>query len=279
VPARKAAQRIVDIPAAQDGVVCALNLAACDMRPAAAGRALISLQLANNETGAMQPVAATAAWAKELGIALHSDAVQAAGRVSIDVGALGVDFLTLSSHKIGGPMGAGALVVCEGASLPAFIAGGGQERRRRAGTENVAGVAGFGAAAEAARNELAQMARVRALRDLLEEGVRALTPDAVVIAAAAERLPNTSNIAMPGKSAETLVIAFDLKGVAVSAGAACSSGKVGSGHVLAAMGIEPCLSRAAIRISLGWSSSERDVAAFLHGWAGLVAQRSERAVA
>jgi cysteine desulfurase len=277
-PARRAAKRIVDIPVGQDGVARALDLSAGAMR-AAAGGALISLQLANNETGALQPVAATAAWAKEQVIAVHSDAVQAAGRVRIDVGALGVDFLPLSSHKIGGPAGAGALIVSADASLPAFIAGGGQERRRRAGTENVAGIAGFGAAAEAALNEATQMARVRALRDGIEAGVRTMTPDAVVIAAAAERLPNTTNIAMPGKTAETLVIAFDLKGVAVSAGAACSSGKVGNGHVLEAMGIEPALSRAAIRISLGTGSSERDVATFLAAWADLVGGRNKRAVA
>jgi cysteine desulfurase len=278
-PARKAAKRIVEIPAGRDGVARALTLSACGMAAAAPGRALISLQLANNETGALQPVAATAAWAKKQGIAMHSDAVQAAGRVRVDLRALGVDFLTLSAHKIGGPTGVGALVVSEGASLAAFMIGGGQERRRRAGTENVAGIAGFGAAAEAARNELTQMARVRALRDRIEAGACALAPAAVVIAAEAERLPNTTNIAIPGRTAETLVIAFDLKGVAVSAGAACSSGKVGSGHVLQAMGIEPLLSRAAIRISLGSSSGERDVAAFLEGLADLVARHSERAVA
>jgi cysteine desulfurase len=224
-------------------------------------------------------VVETAALAREHGLAVHSDAVQAAGRVPIDMRALGVDYLTLSAHKLGGPKGVGALVVRDGASLPAFIAGGGQERRRRAGTENVAAIAGFGAAANAARDDLAQTAKVRALRDRLEAEVREITPEAVVIAAEADRLPNTTNLALPGASAETLVIALDLKGIAVSAGAACSSGKVGASHVLAAMGLAPDVARAAIRVSLGPGSVERDIAAFLAAWDEIATGRRDRAVA
>jgi cysteine desulfurase len=242
-------------------------------------RTLLSLQMANNETGALQPVAETAAPAREHGLAVHTDAVQAAGRVPIDMRALGVDYLTLSAHKLGGPKGVGALVIRDGARLPAFIAGGGQERRRRAGTENVAGLAGFGAAAVAAQDDLAKIQRVRALRDRLEAEVRGITPEAVIVAAEAVRLPNTTSLALPGASAETLVIALDLKGVAVSAGAACSSGKVGASHVLAAMGIAPEIARAAIRISLGPGSKEQDIAAFLDAWGQIAAGRRERAVA
>jgi cysteine desulfurase len=191
--------------------------------------------------------------------------------------ALGVDYLSLSAHKLGGPKGAGALIIRDGAQLPAFIAGGGQERRRRAGTENVPAIAGFGAAARAALRNLATMDRVRALRDRVEAEAKAITPEAVVIGADAERLPNTTCIALPGASAETLVIALDLTGIAVSAGAACSSGKVGASHVLEAMGLAAALARSAIRVSLGPASTEADVAAFAAAWAHVAARR--RAVA
>jgi cysteine desulfurase len=209
---------------------------------------------------------------------VHTDAVQGVGRVPVSFDALGVDYLSLSAHKLGGPKGVGALVIRDGApQLPAFIAGGGQERRRRAGTENVPAIAGFGAAARAAVRDLATMDHVRRLRDRVESDVSAITPAAVIIGAEAERLPNTTCIALPGASAETLVIALDLAGVAVSAGAACSSGKVGASHVLEAMGLAPALTRSAIRVSLGWSSAEADVAAFIAAWTHVAARR--RAVA
>ena len=213
---------------------------------------LLSLQMANNETGVLQPVAEMAAAARAQGIAVHTDAVQAAGRVPIDLRALGVDYLSLSAHKLGGPKGIGALVIDERASLPAFIVGGGQERRRRAGTENVAAIAGFGAAAEAARRDLAQAAsHRRTARSTRGAGARRHAGRRCDRRGCAQRLPNTTSIALPGASAETLVIALDLAGVAVSAGAACSSGKVGASHVLQAMGVEPDIARAAIRVSLG----------------------------
>ena len=275
-PARGCGANLVDIPVGRDGVVRQAGLSGHMTRPAGA---LVSLQMANNETGALQPVADVAALAKARGLAVHSDAVQAAGRVPIDMRTLGVDYLTLSAHKLGGPKGVGALVIRDGANLPAFITGGGQERRRRAGTENVAAVAGFGAAAEAARCDVAEIEHVRALRDRLEAEVREITPEVVVIAGEADRLPNTTNLGLPGASAETLVIALDLKGIAVSAGAACSSGKVGASHVLAAMGLAPDIARAAIRISLGPGSTERDVAAFLVAWDQIAAARRDRAVA
>jgi cysteine desulfurase len=235
------------------------------------------LQLANNETGVVQPVAAAAEAGRSQALAVHTDAVQAVGRIEVNFHALGVDYLSLSAHKLGGPKGAGALIIRDGAQLPAFIAGGGQERRRRAGTENVPAIAGFGAAARAALRNLATMDRVRALRDRVEAEAKAITPEAVVIGADAERLPNTTCIALPGASAETLVIALDLTGIAVSAGAACSSGKVGASHVLEAMGLAAALARSAIRVSLGPASTEADVAAFAAAWAHVAARR--RAVA
>jgi cysteine desulfurase len=277
-PARRCGARLVDMTVGRDGVVVSDGLAE-QMAQLGKGRDLLSLQLANNETGVLQPVADVARLAKEHGLAVHTDAVQAAGRIAVDMAALGVDFLALSAHKLGGPKGVGALVIRDGASLPAFVTGGGQERRRRAGTENVAAIAGFGAAAEAARVELAHIERVRVLRDRLEAEVRDITPEAVIVAAEADRLPNTTSLALPGASAETLVIALDLEGLAVSAGAACSSGKVGASHVLAAMGLAPDIARAAIRLSLGWASAERDVAAFLEAWAEIAAARRRRAVA
>lgn len=279
-PARSLAhggRRVVDLAVDDNGRVRVDDVANGAREAAAVGHALLSLQLANNETGVVQPVAAAAAAARSQGLAVHTDAVQGAGRLPMDFKALGVDYLSLSAHKIGGPKGVGALVVRDGAALPAFIAGGGQERRRRAGTENVPAIAGFGAAAGAAARDVETMHRVRALRDRIEAEVRAITPSAVVIAAEADRLPNTTCVALPGASAETLVVALDLAGVAVSAGAACSSGKVGASHVLEAMDLEPALARAAIRVSLGWGSTERDVAAFADAWARVTARR--RAVA
>jgi cysteine desulfurase len=278
-PARASGARIIALPVSDAGAVPADRVGELIEGAEGAGPALLSLQLANNETGVLQPVAAIAGPARAQGLAVHSDAVQAVGRVPVDMGALGADFLTLSAHKIGGPKGIGALVVRDGASLPALVRGGGQERRRRAGTEAVAAIAGFGAAAEAAQRDLAGMARIGALRARLEAEVTKLAPDAVIIAAEAERVPNTSSIALPGTAAETLVIALDLAGIAISAGAACSSGKVGASHVLEAMGVAPGIARAAIRVSLGWSTTEADVAAFLEAWAHVAVRRRERAVA
>ena len=278
VPARSSQSQVIELAVGEDGVVRRDSLAEA-MRRSSGGRALLSLQMANNETGVLQPVADVARDAREHGLAVHTDAVQAAGRMPIDFARLGVAYLTLSAHKLGGPQGVGAIAVRDGAVLPSLIAGGGQERRRRAGTENVAAIAGFGAAAEAAQADLAQMPRVRALRDQLEAQARSITPQAIIVGEAADRLPNTTSLALPDASAETLVIALDLKGIAVSAGAACSSGKVGVSHVLAAMGLPAQIARAAIRISLGPASTERDVASFLDAWGQIALGRRQRAVA
>ena len=241
---------------------------------ATGGRTLLALQMANNETGVVQPVAEAAALARERGMSVHSDAVQAPGRIAIDFRALGVDTMSLSSHKIGGPKGAGALVVRDGFNLPPFISGGGQERRRRAGTENVAAIAGFGAAADAARYEAPETSRMSSLRERLEREALQSTPGAIVLGSAAERLCNTSCISLPGETAETLVIKLDLAGIAVSAGAACSSGKVGASHVLAAMGVAPEFARGAIRVSLGHATTENDIDAFLAAWREIAATKT-----
>ncbi len=233
-------------------------------------RPFVSLMTANNETGAIQPVAKAAAIVHDAGGILHSDAVQAAGRIPLDMTALGADMMTLSAHKIGGPKGVGALVLAEGASVEPLIKGGGQEGRRRAGTENVAGIVGFGVAAELAAADLANMTALAALRDTLEEGVRTLRPDAVLLSSGVPRLPNTSCIAVPGVKAETLVIGLDLAGIAVSAGSACSSGKVEASHVLAAMGASPEIAHGAVRVSLGFGSENTDIQRYLSAFGELV---------
>jgi cysteine desulfurase len=233
-------------------------------------RVLVSLMAANNETGAIQPVAETSKIVHSAGGLLHTDAVQAAGRIELDMTTLGADMLSLSAHKIGGPKGVGALVLGAGASVEPLIKGGGQERRRRAGTENVAGIVGFGVAAELAAGDLAKVVALAALRDELEKGVRVIAPDAVVVAAGVARLPNTSCIAVPGIKAETLVIGLDLAGVAVSSGSACSSGKVEASHVLSAMGVSEEIAQGAIRVSLGFATERADIENFLKAFAELV---------
>ncbi len=268
---RRAAPEAEEIPVDGDGVVRfdALEfLLLEDSRPA-----LVSVMLANNETGVIQPVAQIAAMAHAHGALFHCDAVQAAGKIPLDMAATGADLLTLSAHKLGGPPGVGALVVIPGLDLLPLLHGGGQERGRRAGTENLPGIAGFAAAAEAALVQLGVYDRVRALREGLEAEAAAMMPEAVVLGAAAPRLPNTAAIALPGLAAETQVIALDLDGVMVSAGAACSSGKVGPSHVLAAMGAAPDIARSTIRVSLGWSTSEADVSHFLQSWVALYRRR------
>ena len=252
------------IPVGPEGIVDldALDrMLGADLRPA-----LVSVMYANNETGVIQPVAEIAAIARRNGALFHCDAVQAAGKLALEAGAIGADLVTLSAHKIGGPTGIGALVVTGGIELAPLLRGGGQEHRRRAGTENLPGIAGFAAAAAA---EIADYERVAALRDGLEAEIAMTARDAVVLGAAANRLPNTSAIAMPGVAAETQVVALDLDGVMVSAGAACSSGKVGPSHVLAAMGVAPEIAASTIRVSLGWSSSEAEIDHFLRAWTAL----------
>ena len=266
---------IADLPVDADGRI---DRAALKQAMSGASRPLVSIMLANNETGVLQPVAEAAAIVHEAGGLLHVDAVQAAGRIPVEIGALDADFITLSAHKIGGAKGVGALVRRSEDFHIAdpLIRGGGQERGMRAGTENVAGIVAFGAAALAAREGLAAEAdRMRALRDTLEAGLKTIAPQAVVFGSAADRLPNTTLFAVEGLKAETAVIAFDLEGVAVSSGAACSSGKVQPSHVLAAMGVSPTLLRGAVRVSVGWTTAESDVERFLSAWRKLATALSK----
>ena len=251
---RFAADAVEELPVTGDGVV---DLHALRSALARAAQPLVSVMLANNETGVVQPIREIAEIVHGAKGVLHVDAVQGPGRIDCDIGDLGADLMSLSAHKLGGPQGAGVLIRRGDIHIgEPLIKGGGQERGLRAGTENVAAIAGFGAAAAVRQADANRMA---ALRDRIEAAIKAAVPDAVIFGETVQRLPNTTLFAVPGMKAETAIIAFDLNGIAVSSGSACSSGKVQASHVLAAMGVEPILAQGAVRLSLGWSTSERDV--------------------
>jgi cysteine desulfurase len=251
------------------GVTRAGVLDLAQLRTALEGKppALVSIMLANNETGALQPVAEAAGLVHAAGGVLHVDAIQALGKIAFDMATLGADLVTLSAHKIGGPKGVGTVVLAEGLlGFEPLLRGGGQELGRRAGTENVAGIAGFGAAVKAATGGLAGDAgRLEGLRDRLEQGLRREN-GTIVFSDDAERLPNTTLFTVPGLKAETAVIGFDLAGIAVSSGSACSSGKVQPSHVLEAMGFGPEIAQGAVRLSMGWSTSSADIDRCLEAW-------------
>ena len=256
------------LPVDGDGLV---NLAALEAALAEDQTpALVSLMLANNETGVIQPIAEAARIAHAHGALLHCDAVQAPGRLSIDRAQLGADLLSLSAHKMGGPQGIGALILGDGVEIEAQLAGGRQETGRRAGSENMSGIVGFGVAAELAEDDLADVARIASLRDRIEAEISALGGG--LIGNRVPRLCNTACIAMPTMPSETQVMGFDLAGVAVSAGSACSSGKVGPSHVLKAMDIDRGLASRAVRISLGWRTSVGDVVRVIDVWTNLRSQ-------
>jgi cysteine desulfurase len=257
-------EAISKIPVTPSGVVDLTGLRAS---LAKGGSALVSIMAANNETGALQPICEAAEIIHEAGGLLHVDAIQAFGKIPFKLNELTADLVTVSAHKIGGPKGVGALILADGLSgVEPLLRGGGQERGRRAGTENVAGIAGLGAAVSAAMTGLgSDRERVDSLRNRLEAGLRQ-TPGVVIFSADAPRLPNTALFTIPGLRAETAVIGFDLEGVAVSSGSACSSGKVQSSHVLEAMGFDPNLAQGAVRLSLGWSTTEADIDSCLQAW-------------
>jgi cysteine desulfurase len=229
--------------------------------------ALVSIMLANNETGAVQPVPEAAEIVHAAGGILHVDAIQALGKIALDINSLKADLLTLSAHKIGGPKGVGAVVLAEGLQgFEPLLRGGGQELGRRAGTENITGIAGFGAAVKAAVGSLSHDAgRLEELRNRLEQGLRQ-TYGMIVFSDHAKRLPNTTLFTVPRLRAETAVIGFDLAGIAVSSGSACSSGKVQRSHVLEAMGFDPEIAQGAVRLSLGWSTSSTEIDRCLEAW-------------
>lgn len=258
------ADMVSQIPVTRAGVIDLDHLRALlgDGPPA-----LVSIMAANNETGAIQPVLEAAGIVHEAGGLLHVDAIQALGKIPFDIKTVGADLATFSAHKIGGPKGVGALVVAEGlAGLQPVLRGGGQELNRRAGTENVAGIAGFGAAVKAALRALPEDAeRIATLRDRLENGLLAMA-GATTFSRNMKRLPNTILFTAPGLKAETAVIGFDLEGVAVSSGSACSSGKVQASHVLSAMGFDPAIAQGAVRLSLGWSTEPDDINRALEAW-------------
>lgn len=272
---RQSAETPAIIPVDRDGLV---DLDALDRILAGiGGPALVSIMLANNETGVIQPVAEAAAIVHARGGLLHSDAAQAPGRIPVDVRTLGVDLLTVSSHKIGGPQGAAALYIRDGLTLAPLLKGGGQEARRRAGTENVAAIAGFGVAARMAAGDTGFGARMAELRDEMEARLAAIAPDLTIHGRDVPRLGNTSCFGAAGLSAEMASIALDLAGIAVSAGSACSSGAVEPSPVLLAMGVADAQAREAIRVSLGWMTEPEDVAHLVESWS-IVYRRTRAAM-
>ncbi|GAA2865764.1 cysteine desulfurase [Aminobacter niigataensis] len=273
---RFSAERITRLGVDSNGIIDLIALqAALGAHDKSEGLPLVAIHAANNETGVIQPFPSIAELVKAAGGVLVLDAVQAAGRIPLDISAGCADYLILSSHKIGGPKGAGAIVAIADLMMPApLVSGGGQEKGHRGGTENLQAIAGFGAAARDALAGLAEMERVRALRDRVEATVVRLAPDAEIFGKAVERVANTTFFAIPGVKAETAQIAFDLAGVALSAGSACSSGKVGPSHVLKAMGYADNLG--ALRVSIGRDTTEADVEKFETALAALLARRTDR---
>jgi cysteine desulfurase len=276
---RFASDSIRTIAVDRDGVVdrAALDrmLSEC---AAAAVKPLVSVMAANNETGAMQPLREIADRVHAVGGVFHTDAVQALGKVEFSLRDSGADLASFSAHKLGGPQGAGALVAAHrDTRLPSLIRGGGQEQGRRAGTENIAAIAGFGAAVNAAvATLLTEQARLANLQRKLEQGLLAIAPQTTIFGTGADRLPNTTCFAVPGIAAETALIAFDLEGVAISTGSACSSGKVAPSAVLAAMKVPVELSRGAMRVTTGWNSSEAEIDRFLAVWSKIYTSLVQR---
>jgi len=273
---RFSAERITRLRVDSNGIIDLIALqAALGAHDKSEGLPLVAIHAANNETGVIQPFPSIAELVNAAGGVLVLDAVQAAGRIPLDISVGCADYLILSSHKIGGPKGAGAIVAIADLMMPApLVSGGGQEKGHRGGTENLQAIAGFGAAARDALAGLAEMERVRVLRDRVEATVVRLAPDAEIFGRAVERLANTTFFAIPGVKAETAQIAFDLAGVALSAGSACSSGKVGPSHVLKAMGYADNLG--ALRVSIGRDTTEADVEKFETALAALLARRTDR---
>jgi cysteine desulfurase len=249
--------RVARLPVAANGVIDleALRVALREGK----GRALVAIMAANNETGMVQPVAEISKFVREAGGLLLVDAVPAAGKMTLDFSLC--DYMTLSAHKLGGPQGVGALIVADGAPLAPQLVGGGQQKGLRAGTENLSGIAGFGAAAHSLRDAEGERARLAHLTDHFEQALKRAIPEATVFGEGAKRLCSTTCFAVPGVTAETALIGLDLDGVMMSSGSTCSSGKVAISHVLLAMGVDETLAACALRASFGWSSTMEDVTA------------------
>lgn len=244
-----------------------------------AGPSLVSVMTANNETGVVQDITAIASRVRGSGALLHTDAVQAAGKIRLDFSDSGAHLMSLSAHKIGGPKGAGALIVDKAMDIKPLLHGGGQEKGRRSGTENVAAIAGFGAAAAIARERLAAYGlRLTRLRQLLESGLRQFQ-EIEIFAVGAQRLPNTVCFGVREMEGETLVLQLDRAGFAVSSGSACASGSNEPSPVLLAMGVDRELARGSLRVSLGWSNTERDVEEFLNALGTVLTSRDRQRAA
>lgn len=241
---------------------------------------LISLMLVNNETGVIQPVSDLVQQArrKHPHVFFHTDAVQAAGKIPVSLSGLGVDYLSLSAHKMGGPQGVGALLCAPGAEPVPFLDGGGQEKRQRAGTENVAGIAGFGLACELALKDMAAATQWALWRDQLEARLKAAAPEAVIFGDKVHRVANTSNIGLPGIAANTQLMNLDLEGIAVSSGSACSSGTVKPSHVLEAMQAGGALTSHALRISMGWQTQQEDINHLAEAWLKMYSRIQDKIV-
>jgi cysteine desulfurase len=246
-----------------------IDLPALEAELAKGNVGLVSVMHANNETGVVNPVAEVAALCRRFGVPYHVDAVQSGGKLPLNFPQLGASLLTLSFHKMGGPKGVGALVVDPKIDMNALFTGGGQERNRRAGTENLPGIVAAGVAAELSA-DLSDLPRQAALRQRLEKGLKTLANDLTIVGETAERLPNTCNFITPGLDSETAVMALDIDGVAVSSGAACSSGRVEPSHVLMALGYSRAMATCGLRVSFGWSSTDTDVDNFLTAYGRLV---------
>ena len=227
---------------------------------------LVSIMAANNENGAIQDVSEISKITHANNALYHCDATQAAGKISINMKELDIDFLTISSHKIGGPQGVGALALGICGQSPSLLFGGGQEKSLRAGTENVAGIAGFGAAARSALDNIEEYQKLKKIRDDFESKLKYISPDIIIHSQDAKRIANTSFFSLPNADSQTLLIALDLEGIAVSNGSACSSGRVKPSHVLKAMGKDKKLTSSALRISMGWATKGEDIEAFLEAW-------------
>ncbi len=273
----EAAPNAEKIPVTPDGVI---DLAALETLLKKKKTGLVSVMLVNNETGVIQPTADISALARQHGALVHCDGVQAAGRMVIDMRLSHVDFLTLSAHKMGGPQGVGALVLNLCGITPTLLGGGGQEKKARAGTQNTAGIAGFGAAAKKAAADLKKfISHTKELQVKLELKLCKINTggNAVVIHSVnAPRISNTTLFSLPGAASETLLMAFDLEGIALSNGSACSSGRVTSSHVLEAMGVAPDISAGVLRVSTGWATTENDIEKFLAAWEKITARLNQK---
>lgn len=257
------AQGLIRIPVTAQGVI---NLEAYEALLKEHKPSLVSVMLVNNETGAIQPIQTVSALARKYGAMIHCDGVQAAGRMTLNLAELGVDFMSLSSHKIGGPQGVGALALGLCGITPTLLYGGGQEKSARAGTENVAGIAGFGEAARLAQEGLGEFQALESMRNQMEDELLKIAPDLIIHAKDAPRVANTSMFSLPGAKAETLMMSFDLEGIALSNGSACSSGSVKASYVLEAMGHSANITTSALRVSLGHKTKGADIDALLNSF-------------